>query len=641
MKKELILTVFLMTLLFLVFWPGCKSKDDETEEPQSGWTDADNQYLEAMETLQLEGVAMFNNFLNTQDTAEAINSLAQWFEGNAKVEWAEPGSQGVMIQYKNGFRGGYLVDGEDRASVSDNEKTTGSLPSSIAEETFKSVVNKKRGIFFNPHYRERKTYFNSLLAHYATNYPNVFESFSFDTAYQCKLDHFTILSDYGYIHFYSHGIAWPKKQALAEVYLMTGESPSRNTNTKYSDLIKTGDIIACYISGIKRNVYCISPAFIRKYNDFSKDTVLMFGGFCYSFRGSWPDLQNTFANGAYFGYNWSVYTNKNANWAENLFADMADTTSGEPWTTERWMTETPEIPKEYFNSQDQVTVRINYTGDATLTLWRKTDSVFTVKSTEPDGTPVLKPGKLNTDYTFKCYLNNQDVSAGLRFIWNFDDGSPVQTIDVDNQVTHKWASSGAFVINLEIRKITTNKILKTITVGIEIESPQSILPVLYGIKHFTISLPSGGHHYLSNGGTLWDIDLTITSQDLESVGGKITWNGTSFSASGTNLNSTTINISGNVSPNGETLEYVRATRWYHFAPNWTEDSVVIELSNIPVNDVIPAYPLVNYIVTGLPAQSHVTDLYYKSYNGNTHSYDYYSHSDWEFVTVKAEFNIAR
>lgn len=233
----------------------------------------------------------------------------------------------------------------------------------------------------NPTYWERSEYAAPLIQYYLNNcFPKV--GFDFPIHYlnwTGTLDIFSQLSGYGIIHIYSHGAAWPNNKNIQEVYLLTGESASDNTTKKYWNDIKSGNIflgLTKVSNSETANVYWISEKFIASHNDFSKDTVLFYGGFCYSFLGGWDQLYKKFAKGSYFGFDWSVWTDMNANWAKSLIDSLCDTLRRPPYNPEKWMTG-PNPAKSYYDNDDKKTVHIEYVGDATLTLWKESGKVET------------------------------------------------------------------------------------------------------------------------------------------------------------------------------------------------------------------------------------------------------------------------
>ena len=454
MRKQFRLIALFFAFVIVLAWQGCNQDEDD---PSGSWTDEDQQSYETLINLQEEGGLNLATYLMTQDTADALASLAQWFLTDPSVEWAEPGSQGVMVQYKNGLRGGILLDGEDTTFTTD-KRTPYTDEINQNEKNISSIPNKKEGAFINPHYIEREMQSLLISNVYNAHAHKVLDNLTTYTDIACKLDVFADLDKYGYIHIYSHGIAWPKKKALVEVYLMTGERPTAQVSEKYGELLKSGDIITVYFNEIDRTVYCISPEFIKHYNDFSKDTVLFYGGFCYSFQGHWPDLYGRFADGAYFGHTWSVRTGRNAEWAKSLFRKMADVAAPTPWTTEKWLTGTPELPKEYFNAVDQKWVRVQYTGNAELALWEKAEVKLNIQSTEADGAPITVNGEIATSYTFKCNVEGEEIQF-LKFTWDFGDGSSPQEVFQSNEVNHSWSNAGTFTLKAEARDIDTDALL--------------------------------------------------------------------------------------------------------------------------------------------------------------------------------------
>jgi len=263
---------------------------------------------------------------------------------------------------------------------------------------------------------------------------------------------------------YSHGIAWPNKDWVDEVYVMTGDDVTPDKTEKYKEMVKSGDILCAFdrVSGF--NLYYVSPKFITHYNDFSKDTVLFYGGFCYSFMGSWPQIINSFANGAYFGFTWSVRTNWNARWSQYLFTELADTLKDKPLTVEEWMNGT-SIPKEYYDPAYKKTVKIQYSGNADLALWVKEMKIqLMIESTEMDEAPIKVNGLVNKPYNFMCQVTGGSFQD-YNYKWSKGDGSPViETTYPQAELT--WSDPGTYQLKVEAYLKTTNQKAgeKTVTV---------------------------------------------------------------------------------------------------------------------------------------------------------------------------------
>ena len=152
---------------------------------------------------------------------------------------------------------------------------------------------------------------------------------------------------------------------------MTGEDINERTTNRYKNDIFNGSVPL--VIGIQGHKYFVNPNFIAKWNNFEKDTTLISGGFCYSYLGGWPGVMKSSGAGGYFGFDWSVYTDCNADWAKALFRDLTDTTNNLPMTVQNWMINTPEIPKYYYKYEGEKVrkVQIKYDGYKDLALFER------------------------------------------------------------------------------------------------------------------------------------------------------------------------------------------------------------------------------------------------------------------------------
>jgi len=360
--KRLAFTSLLLTIILF----SCDKKSTST------WPEEDKAYHQNVMTLQEQASANYGTWLQTMDSLEAIQQLQAFFLADPSVVSAEIGSQGIAVQYSNGMRGGFFINPDDEFEIDTTDLIL--LPTtSESISNGKALVNNKKAILLNPSYWERSVNTNHLINYYNLILPQI--EFSFTNIYKgmdASVDRFTSLIGFGLIHVYSHGWAWPDKWALSEVYLMTGEKASDVTSAKYWDDIVNGDIVIAQAETSENkfdNVYFLSKKFVASRNDFSKDTILFYGGFCFSFLGTWPTIVNTFAKGAYFGFSWRVNTNWNCITARDLLGRMSDTSKSVPISTENWYTG-QYLSKERWDEKDTLFCRTEYSGDATLTLWK-------------------------------------------------------------------------------------------------------------------------------------------------------------------------------------------------------------------------------------------------------------------------------
>ena len=342
--------IFYFVLLVALIVVACKKNNNS----ESNMSTADETFYNNVISLQNQAGTNFQTWLQTMDSVTAMNKVQQFFLSNSSVSSATIGSQGITVQYTNGMRGGIFINPEDNPGDSSKLGSFPKFPPPGAIR--KSLVNNKQVIFLNPTYWERSFYADWITSTYNNDMPEV--GFTLKSIYKnqdASLDRFTQLSGNGIIHVYSHGLAYPDEKNIQEVYLKTGEIANLSSTQKYWDDIKNGNILLCYTkSGVsqKGNVYFISPSFIALHNNFSKDTVLFYGGFCFSFLGTWDNLYTKFAKGAYFGFSWSVYTNWNAMWATSLIDSLSDTLTGPAYNPEIWING-PYLPKSYYNNVRQ------------------------------------------------------------------------------------------------------------------------------------------------------------------------------------------------------------------------------------------------------------------------------------------------
>jgi len=399
----------------LIIFTACKKKSDDSNN--TGWTEEDQTFYNNVITLQDKASENYTTWSQTMDSLEAINKLQQLFLSDPSVTSATIGSQGIAVQYSNGMRGGISLNpenalGEDSLIMSPIPK----IPN--APLNGKSLVNKKKMIFLSPAYWELTTYSNMMLSTFGIYLPK--SGFNL-TVYEnngASVDRFTQLADYGIIYFDSHGWAWPDKKNIEEVYLLTGEEANDKTTKKYGDDLKKGDVPIVIIDseGRKKNVYWLSSKFITSHNDFSKDTILMVGGFCYSFLGGWDQLYAKFAKGAYFGFDWGVRYWRCVQWSKSLIDSLCDTIRKPPFNPERWMTGTA-IAKSYYDDKESRTVHINYVGDATLTLWKDSAQVVTNPITNITSTTATGGGNIKSDGGFPitergvCWSTSQNPTV--------------------------------------------------------------------------------------------------------------------------------------------------------------------------------------------------------------------------------------
>lgn len=368
--------ILILSLFFLVISLNKCSKDEIPVNPIVDHTDAT--YHRIMD-LQNNLYKKFSTLVLTVDTSKALDSLLKYFLADTSVKFGQKGNQGIAVEYNNGIKGGVFINGNDEPfQISNMKKSYNNSFENLRKQNYTSP-NSSQTIILNPHFYERSYYTNRIVSYYNLYFPKVdLNNPVLFTNTDASIEKFTSLSDYGYVHIYSHGWAWPNETSISEVYLMTGSAVSTETTSKYWEYLKSGDVLITYVGQTGKNQYFISPKFFADHNNFSNKNTLVYGGFCYSFLGTWPQklLVSSHASN-YLGFDWSVYTNKNSDWSYFMAFALSDTSLANPKTIEGWFTDTSDISKKYWNAQHHRYVHINYTGASDYTLWTrvKIDSI--------------------------------------------------------------------------------------------------------------------------------------------------------------------------------------------------------------------------------------------------------------------------
>ncbi len=367
MKKISFISTVLFLFLFVVFSIYCCKKSDE-----NGVSDIQVQQVLDIANNQQVYYDSLMMYIGLTDTADAISRTLQLLKSDTAVSKTIPSSYGIQILYSNGMHGGILLDpGDDpELDTTDFQKL---LTSQRSHSTsgIKSVPHQKKTIFLNPHYQERKTKSDGLITLFNEWFPQAgYEQPETYLAEEATVERFAFLSDIGYgiIHIYSHGMPWFDDHGNIEtVYLMTGEEISLETIKRWYYEIIDGDIPMIHIAD--NCLYFISPEFFSHYNDFGEEYPLVWGGFCFSGNGDWPDnVVFTSQAGGYFCFSWSVRSSWNVAWAVAAFQTLTDINHQPPYSVGTWLINSPEIRKSYFDNKYHRQVHLQYYGDYALNL---------------------------------------------------------------------------------------------------------------------------------------------------------------------------------------------------------------------------------------------------------------------------------
>ncbi len=325
----------------------------------------------------------------------ALDQLAAALNSDSAVEFTELGPQGLAVQQKNGMRLVLVTDpcDDDPANPNlepadiENEGRAVAKPRALFEKGM--APKSKRTILYNPHYWERKKFSAKIEeygnAAFAAAGQNPFEVFRGEN---CTLAALRSLSDYGVIHLYSHGIAWPSGLNRSEVYMLTGQVISQELAyqrlpvevSERRRMMEDGRLAAGFMkfqlatetAPIRRWMILVSPKYLAEKNDLGTNRPLIYRGFCWSGLGSWPQMMADEGVGAHLGFDWWVKTRESARWACKMYRDLGSRAAVDPKTVAEWYESLDyrsyQLVDKYYGNVER-TVTLNKGGSDGLTLW--------------------------------------------------------------------------------------------------------------------------------------------------------------------------------------------------------------------------------------------------------------------------------
>jgi hypothetical protein len=627
MKRSITITLsFISFLVIIISSQSCKKEEKPFND------DAQKSY-EAVISLQAEGLNVLASYKTTMDSALAVEQLAQWFRDTSLVESAVVSSQGISVKYSSGVWGGILLDPKryDEPGVSAvflKDKTTTSKAGHL-----KNIPTSKKTMFLPASISEfpesnirQDDSWNNSFTDLGYGYDNMLGG-------AVDLDCLAGIQKLGSVLCLdSHGYAWPADDQVSDVYFITGEKASNPSTEKYYQDIIDHDILVLQFVNQPTSTYAVSPGFITKYNDFSQDTVLFYGGFCYSYLGNWPSLADACASGTYFGFDWTVRSNKCTDWAIDLVDHLADQDAAQPWTVEGWMSSST-IAKEYFDAEKNKTVHILYNGNGALTLWKAAgQGNGTIISTSSDGAPLTIAGFTCTDYVLQCLPAGQ-LPEHVGYEWDYGDGSSTYyTVDDNLALYHHWAYPQTYHVTVTITDISTQSVIMELGTEVSFVYPDylpqlksnSILEVFFGpdqVIQFTGAVT--GYPNFSFSTAYYEVPLTWSdsgfySQDLD------------------NNDYETITIEGNVSSNGRILRRCILKKVSQDQP---DHELTLEITELPVLSMDPINCISTYFVNifGQETQGYLSRVEYKEFSPGSGTWTTISSIDWANAELMLQF----
>jgi|GEM_PF-1203269 len=415
------------------------------------WDKGGQKYYSRVIDLQTEAGEKYSTWSQSMDSLEAIKKLQQFFLDDTIVSSATIGSQGIAVQYTSGMRGGLFLDPKN--GYEEGPGSSGPPATRVyTSMPLKSMVNKRNAICLFACYWQYVDVLDGIERLYSERLPSV--GMALTRVYQntaVTVERFTELAGFGLIHIDSHGWAWPDTNHIQEVYMQTGELVNEITAKNFWNDLNSGEVMVSSgligKKGMRTNCYFISPGFIASHNDFSKDTVLFFGGFCFSNLGRWPELYKNFGEGGSFGFDWSVHYERQDDWGRSLIDHLCNEKLKPPGNTGDWMN--GPMQKWYFDLRSKKNVRIQYNGDPTLTLWQAPQIITlavenTTSTTAQCGGNVISDGGIPVTEKGICWSTSENPTIkNSRTLEPGGTGSFVNTIDHLTPLTQYWVRAYA------------------------------------------------------------------------------------------------------------------------------------------------------------------------------------------------------
>lgn len=620
MKTKLftIFTVFCLSVV--LFSPSCKEENDDPFDDEA------KQAYEAVIALQEESDDILADFEATMDSSAAVEALAEWFRDQENVEWAKVGSQGISVSYTNGMYGGVLLDPE-REDIDPSGKLFPADPQTENAAPLKNLPTYKKARCVNAAMEE----FYEMDGYQFNTWKEKLNGIGYECVYnaddEISLRYLKILRSRndGIISLNSHGYAWPDKTNIEEVYFKTGEEKSIFTTKEfYADLTESRVIMLKEKNGPTN--YYIAPDFLTKYNDFSNDTILFYGAFCYSFLGSWPSLVDACASGTYFGFDWAVKSGKCADWSIDLVNYLTDKNMDQPFTVEDWMTKSP-IEKQYFDDKYNKTVHILYEGNGALTLWQpEYNAEGGIEALAIDKAPILVPGKTCAEYILRCNVNGQ-LPPQVYYYWDLGHETAFNMNQNGNEVVGRWGLPGTYTVKVEVRNSSNDEVIEEFDTQVNIEDP-SYLEELKSNQYFNLvfSYMNGPSITLTNGETLgngffqWETYYFTSPLDWTDSA----FHAESFTPSGNGGN--TMTIQGEMSSDGKTIRHCLLTITKIHSTGEFDQESKLEIANmtICVHDEWNCWQSWLWNFEGAASQNYIQSIEYKKYD--------YQEQEW--VTIQ-------
>ncbi|MCP3928481.1 MAG: hypothetical protein GY705_05205 [Bacteroidetes bacterium] len=373
--------LFILFLSALLLSSNCEIDNPFDPDDPNDPPDPEEVFKSSIDTsilVQEDYLGKFSDYLSTMDTVSAKAQLLIEIQNDPYVDMAQASPQGIGIEFKNGRAGFLLLN-------SYSDKIIQAPPPIIEIQPRDPVLPaSKCAMFIDTRFTELNKYGDKILeAHQRNLIKTEFGPPGIYYGKEANVDLFANLTGCGVIQIYSHGV-YPFGD---KVYLMTGEQAIRGnyaTALAYqNDMEASVQNLMLISHKVPKSVaigndtivsvYGVSAEFVNKYNDFTADSTLMIGGFCYSGIGGWPNKMVNAGALGYLGFDWVLRADLDLDWTNDLLTKLCDTLMAEPYTAGQWFNEKARwhnYPSR-FGSDPNNRTDVVYKGSNDLALWFK------------------------------------------------------------------------------------------------------------------------------------------------------------------------------------------------------------------------------------------------------------------------------
>ena len=319
----------------LLFFAACSDKSTPPDDPPDNQP---NLNLMDFAEFQSELGAKYEGLLELLEATQAKDSIYNLIKNsNGFVSKSFVTDQGINIIYTDGSYGGIFMDPEDNPTIAAYSEKRPPSESSALD----LYPRGERAIFLCPVYSNRYFYADSILSVMRTELSKtgfpVIETYLDEN---CGVEQFRNIENAGILHIYTHSLAWPKKSAIEDVYIMTGDTLTQNLSVMHSGEFEE-HTLACMYVPFKGNVLFMNQNSFSSFNNFYNNKTFLFLSFGYASTVDWlTDLRFGDGAGCCLGYDWRVFADSNLYLVTKFYSECCDTSADHELMIADWFLET-------------------------------------------------------------------------------------------------------------------------------------------------------------------------------------------------------------------------------------------------------------------------------------------------------------